>query len=190
MSGNFRKGALIAVTVLVGTLTGVFLAKDRAPEIPSGQSMTPQDANAFATQLLAMSFPDSHGVNQPLRQWQGKWLVINFWATWCTPCRQEVPEFSRLQTQYAAKGIQFVGIALDSAEKVADYSRQHPVAYPLLIASEAPMAVIRGLGNAPAGLPFTVIVDREGRLLRSWLGIWKPDALEPVLADFAQKSQQ
>jgi peroxiredoxin len=97
-----------------------------------------------------------------------------------------MPEFSLLQKKYAAKNIKFVGIALDSADKVADYSRQSPVAYPLLIANEAPMSIIRGLGNVPGGLPFTVIIDRDGKLYRSWLGIWKSDLLEPVLAELPQ----
>lgn len=182
---NFYKKVLIVAALLLGTLIGVFLARDRLPPA-SNQNVTPHDANSFAAQLLSMSFPDAQGVMQPLRQWQGKWLVVNFWATWCTPCRKEMPEFSLLQKKYAAKNIKFVGIALDSADKVADYSRQSPVAYPLLIANEAPMSIIRGLGNAPGGLPFTVIIDRDGKLYRSWLGIWKSDLLEPVLADLPQ----
>ena len=177
-----RRIALIVAILLAGVLIGVFLARDR-PRNASSQEVTPPDAQPFTAQLLALTLPDTQGVMQPLRQWQGKLLVVNFWATWCAPCREEMPEFSLLQQKYAVKGVQFVGIALDSADNVTDYSRQRPVAYPLLIANLAPMPIMMGLGNSSAGLPFTVILDRDSKLVRSRLGPWKAAALELVLAD-------
>jgi thiol-disulfide isomerase/thioredoxin len=84
--------------------------------------------------LFASHLNDPAGHSNSLLQWQGKTLVVNFWATWCPPCREEMPAFSRLQERYAAQGVQFVGIALDSVENVR--TRMHalsPVSYPLLI---------------------------------------------------------
>jgi len=184
-----RRTALIAVVLLASVLIGIFLARDRSRNA-SSQDVTPLDAKPFTAQLLALTLPDTHGVMQPLRQWQGKLLVVNFWATWCAPCREEMPAFSQLQQKYAAKGVQFVGIALDSADKVIEYSRQRPATYPLLVANYAPMPIMMGLGNSSAGLPFTVIVDREGKLVRSWLGPWKATALETALADLAQPANK
>lgn len=177
-----RRIALIVAVLLAGMLIGIFLARDR-PRNASSQDVTPSDVKPFTAQLLALTLPDTQGVMQPLQQWQGKLLVVNFWATWCAPCREEMPAFSLLQKKYAANGVQFVGIALDSADKVTDYSHQRPAAYPLLIANLAPMPIMIGLGNSSGGLPFTVILDRDGKLVRSRLGPWKAAALEPVLAD-------
>jgi thiol-disulfide isomerase/thioredoxin len=180
-----RRNSLIAALLLAEALIGISLAGGCSRNV-STQDVTPSDAMPFTAQLLAQTLPDVHGVMQPLRQWQGKLLVVNFWATWCSPCREEMPEFSRLQSKHAAKGVQFVGIALDSADKVTDFSRQRPVVYPLLIASHTTMPIMKGLGNTPAGLPFTVIIDRHGKLVRSWLGPWNAVELEAVLTSLAQ----
>ena len=180
---NHRRIALIVAVLLAGLVSGIFLAREGRWRNVSSQDVTPFDAKPFTAQLLALTLPDTHGVMQPLRQWQGKLLVVNFWATWCAPCREEMPAFSQLQKKYAAKGVQFVGIALDSVDKVKDYSLQRPAAYPLLAANYTPMPIMTGLGNLSVGLPFTVIIDRDGKLVQSWVGQWKAVALEPVLID-------
>src|SRR3954454_3608650 len=90
-------------------------------------------SGASGSTLLAVSLPDERGVSQALEQWRGKVLVVNFWATWCAPCRDEMPEFVRAQTELGAKGLQFVGIAVDDQEKVAPFVREIGLNYPALI---------------------------------------------------------
>ena len=117
------------------------------------------------SQILSKPLADTEGGRQSLMQWQGKILVINFWATWCPPCREEMPAFSRLQRVYDVNSVQFVGISQDSAENVINYSRQHPVSYPLLIAMDEGLEMSRLLGNSSLVLPYTIVFDTQ-RVIR------------------------
>ena len=81
---------------------------------------SPRDAAA----LLSLSLPDTSGRQQSLAQWRGKVVVVNFWATWCVPCREEMPEFVKIQHELGPRGLQFVGIAIDQAEKVEQFARE------------------------------------------------------------------
>src|SRR6202162_2460464 len=86
-----------------------------------------------ATALLELSLPDIQGTPQSLRQWRGKVLVGNFWATWCGPCREEMPEFVRAQRELGPRGLQFVGIAVDQPDKVVQFAKALDLNYPALI---------------------------------------------------------
>lgn len=129
---------------------------------------TPQARTAFA--LTALTLPDTSGVNQPLSQWRGKILVVNFWATWCPPCREEMPAFSRLAEKHAANGVQFVGISIDTLNNVLDFQKRTPVSYPLLIGTMDTVQNTILLGNNAQALPFTAIFDRAGVLHSVKLG--------------------
>lgn len=107
---------------------------------------------------------------QSLEQWKGKVLVINFWATWCGPCKEEMPEFSRVSERYAGKEVQFVGIGIDSVDNIAKFAQQYPVAYPLLAGENDAIQVSAALGNKIMALPFTAILDRKGAVSRVKLG--------------------
>lgn len=140
-----------------------------------------------AQQLLATTLPNPAGDGQALAQWRGKILVVNFWATWCAPCREEMPAFSRLQSKHAANGVQFVGIAFDSHDAVAEFSRQIPVSYPLLIGGGDTRELMKTLGNGPAGLPFTIILDRTGKPLHAKLGRYEEADLDARLQGILQR---
>ena len=139
-----------------------------------------------ARQLLALTLPDSDGKAQALQQWQGKILVVNFWATWCPPCREDMPGFSRLQSQLEGNGVQFVGIGIDSASKINEFSKTTPVSYPLLVGSPGLMEIMSLLGNEAGGLPFTVVFGRDGHQEQSRLGIWKEAELQALLGKLSQ----
>ena len=176
--------ALVAVVALAATAAGVFVADRNTPE--QGDSGPAPDKSMATRQLLALTLPDAGAVSQSMSQWRGKLLVVNFWATWCSPCREEMPGFSRLQQKFADKGVQFVGIAFDDADKVQQYSVQTPVSYPLLIGASGLLPITAGLGNLAGGLPFTVLIGRDGSLLDTRLGIWKEDAFEAMLLELTQ----
>lgn len=178
--------ALIAGVASVAAAAGFMVATFNNQELTKQSGTSPDKVKAATSRLLAMTLPDAGAVAQDLRQWQGKILVLNFWATWCSPCREEMPGFSRLQAKYAAKGVQFVGIAFDSADKVKEFSTLTPVTYPLLIGTSALMPVTADLGDAAGGLPFTVIIGRDGSLLQTRLGLWKEAALETILVDLTK----
>jgi thiol-disulfide isomerase/thioredoxin len=135
-----------------------------------------------ATTLLALTLPDPAGREESLAQWRGKLLIVNFWATWCAPCREEMPEFVRLQGEYGAKGLQFVGIAVDDADKVRQFSKEIGLNYPALIGGYGAMELSRALGNRVMALPFTIVVGRDGKVEFTQLGPLKHDQLRRIIS--------
>ncbi|MGO9445311.1 MAG: TlpA family protein disulfide reductase [Thiobacillaceae bacterium] len=131
--------------------------------------------------ILAAAFPDLNGERQPLSQWRGKVLVLNFWATWCPPCRQEIPGFMKLQRELADSGVQFVGIALDQADNVNNFARQLGINYPLLLGGDAAFELQSRLGNRSGGLPFTVVVNAMGRPVGRHVGALSAEQLRALL---------
>jgi thiol-disulfide isomerase/thioredoxin len=135
--------------------------------------------------VLAMVLPDADGREQALAQWRGKVLVVNFWATWCAPCREEMPQFVAAQARDGAKGVQFVGIAVDDVDKVRVFARELGLNYPTLIGGYGAIELSRTLGNDLAALPFTIVLDRQGRVVHTQLGPLKAARLDSLLADLA-----
>jgi thiol-disulfide isomerase/thioredoxin len=138
-------------------------------------------ARAALARLQAVNLPDVAGQTQPMAQWQGKTVVVNFWATWCPPCRQEMPGFSRLQEKFGDKGVQFVGIGVDSPSAIKEYALQNPMAYPLLIGGSTALDLLRQLGNPTAALPYTLVLDASGKPIFSKLGMVDELSLEKRL---------
>lgn len=136
---------------------------------------------AQAEQLPELHYPDLEGKLRSTREWQDKVLVLNFWATWCPPCREETPLFVELQDEYAAKGVQFVGLAIDDKQAVVDFTDSYGVAYPVLLGDLEAMAVSKQLGNRFQGLPFTLIVAPGGQIAVRHFGGIKREQIEPVL---------
>jgi thiol-disulfide isomerase/thioredoxin len=139
------------------------------------------DAPRDASALLGISLPDIAGQQQSLGQWRGKVVVVNFWATWCAPCREEMPEFVRAQSELGSKGLQFVGIAVDQPDKVDQFARELGVNYPVLIGGYGAIELSKTLGNRLTALPFTIIVDRQGQVAHTQLGPLKPDQLRSII---------
>ena len=131
--------------------------------------------------VLGMMLPDLDGRQTALAQWRGKVLIVNFWATWCGPCREEMPRFVEVQKRDAAKGVQFVGIAVDQADKVRDYAREIGLNYPALIGGFGAIELSKALGNELSALPFTIVLDRSGSVVHTQLGPLKAAQLDDLL---------
>lgn len=131
--------------------------------------------------LWGASFPDLSGKARPLREWRGRVVVVNFWATWCEPCREEIPLLMATRDRHREKELEVLGIALDNAAKVAEYARSFKINYPVLLAEAAGLDLMRQLGNKSGGLPYTVIADRSGSLAERKLGALKGEELERML---------
>jgi len=114
--------------------------------------------------------PDLAGRIQNLSQWQGRVLVLNFWAPWCPPCRKEIPDFIRLQERHGKAGLQFVGVALDDPDKVAAFVDKTGINYPILLGGEDGSALSMAAGNRLGGLPFTAVFDRRGNAVATLTG--------------------
>lgn len=136
-----------------------------------------------ASTLLALSLPDTSGHQEALSQWKGKVLVVNFWATWCAPCREEMPEFVKAQAELGPRGLQFVGIAVDEPDKAERFAQELGVNYPVLIGGYGAIELSRTLGNRVVALPFTIVVDRHGRVAQTHLGPLKPSELRAIVTN-------
>jgi peroxiredoxin len=128
-----------------------------------------------------VSLPDTKGKETPLAQWKGKVVVVNFWATWCVPCREEMPEFVVTQRELGGRGVQFVGIAIDQPDKIDAFAAELNLNYPALVGGFGAIELSKTLGNRYGALPFTVIVDRAGRVAHTQLGRLKEPQLRTIL---------
>ncbi|MEJ2173353.1 MAG: TlpA disulfide reductase family protein [bacterium] len=134
-----------------------------------------------AAELLATPMPDLSGRTRRVSDWQGKVVICNFWATWCAPCREEIPMLVDLRAQYAAQGFEVLGIAVDNAANVREFAAKYLISYPVLIAEAGGLDLIRKLGNTAGALPFTVTLDRQGEILSRKLGILRRGEIEPKI---------
>ena len=132
--------------------------------------------------LASARFADLQGKARALSEWRGKVVVVNFWATWCAPCLEEIPLLMTVRRAQAGRGVEIVGIAVDQASKVGEFAAKLKIDYPILLADTGGLDLIRDLGNKSAGLPFTVFLDRAGNVARTKLGILKQPELDSVLA--------
>ncbi len=175
MPAHRRKLFLVGlVAASIALLAGIYAGSRRSSALPA------ISADAVA-RLFASRLDDSNGQPTSFAKWQGKTLVVNFWATWCPPCREEMPAFSRLHDRYAVRGIQFVGIALDSADSVRAFAKDLPVSYPLLIGGVEGGALARDLGNSSLSLPYTVLLSPAGEVRLVRTGFLPESELEPAL---------
>ena len=146
----------------------------------SGPQIGPQ-ADAAVNQLFAMELTGPAGEPMPMSQFRNKRLVVNFWATWCPPCVEEMPELSEMASEMAAQDVTFVGIAIDQPPNVARFLQKVPVSYPIVIAGSAGLGMVTALGNAQGGLPFTLVLDTDGQIRKRYLGKVEMADLRQVL---------
>ncbi len=109
--------------------------------------------------------------------------MVNFWATWCAPCRDEMPQFVRAQGEFGQRGLQFVGIAVDEPAKVRQFAQEIGLNYPALIGGFGAMELSKVYGNRLMALPFTVVVDRSGRIVHTQLGPLAPVKLHSIVKE-------
>jgi len=166
--------ALAALAILFAAAGFLYYQWRSGPDLP--------DPAAAGQKLLAASLKGLDDRSQALDQWRGQVLVVNFWATWCAPCREEIPVFIQVQDRYRARGVQCVGIAIDQPERVRPYASEMGINYPLLVGGIETMEFAREIGNRAGVLPFTLVLDRSGRVAATHIGTYSVDALDKTLA--------
>ncbi|HSE01877.1 MAG TPA: TlpA disulfide reductase family protein [Burkholderiales bacterium] len=139
------------------------------------------DTQEVVERVLKARLVDVKGATGSLEQWRGSVLVVNYWATWCAPCREEIPVFVRLQERYGSRGLQFVGIAIDQPDKVAEFAREFRINYPLLLGGVDAIELLRQVGNRAGVLPYTLVIDRKGVLVSRESGGLKEVRLEHLI---------
>ena len=187
-----------AVVVLVCIWAGARLYIMRVPEpggiaVPAGRAGAPDPSDAVRpgsentdpawphpkvpARLPDFSLSDLAGQPTPIMRWSGKSLVINFWATWCAPCRREIPMLESLALEWAGRDITVVGIAVDYRDKVVDFAREFKIDYPLLIGEQDALEVAAKFGMDSPAFPFTVFTDRRGEVVALIVGeLHRPQA--------------
>jgi thiol-disulfide isomerase/thioredoxin len=175
-----RTNVLIVVIAIAGAVAG-FLAGGWLRPLPISSS--PQPALKVGDPAPAVRRPDVRGAPRTLDEWRGKLVLVNFWASWCEPCREEMPLLARTQQRLAAKGLQIVGIANDSADATRAFLAHTPVDYPILIDDPAAGEDLpEAFGDAQGVLPFTVLIGRDGRVLAHRAGRFTQASLDSWLA--------
>jgi len=129
---------------------------------------------------------DLTGKMRSTDEWKNKVMVLNFWATWCPPCVKEIPFFTQLQEKYAQQGLQFVGIAIDSAKNVRQFIKLIEINYPVLVEEQKAIRIAESLGNQSGILPFTVVVNRDGEIITRHLGEFTQQDVELLLMPLLQ----
>ncbi len=137
------------------------------------------------TQRSDFARPDDHGQLRRLAEWNGKLIALNFWASWCGPCREEMPLFERAAQRHAERGLAVIGVAVDHADATREYLRKHPVAYPILVDEpQNGSDLSTTYGNNRRVLPYTVLIGRDGRIVAQHFGNFNESALEAWLKPY------
>jgi thiol-disulfide isomerase/thioredoxin len=131
--------------------------------------------------LPALTLPDLAGHNRSLADFRGHPLIVNFWASWCEPCRREIPLLQELRRRYAADGLEVLGIAIDFKPAVTDFLRTTPIHYPILLGEQRGLEAVEQFGMQPV-LPFSVFADRRGRIVALKIGELHKDEADTILA--------
>jgi len=171
-----RNGMIVAAVAVAAAGAGLLVAR-KQPADPSA----PQSQIQSGAALAALKLADLDGKTRTLAEWKDRVVVVNFWATWCAPCREEMPEFSHISQEYAAKGVQFVGIGIDTPVNVKKFMTETPVAYPLVVGAGDAMQAAATIGNNLMALPFTAVLDRQGQVVQTKLGKMKRPELEAAI---------
>jgi len=162
--------ALLVSVLASGFLLSSYL-KGQASGAPANQSARRPD----------FTLNDLKNAPHHVGEWDGKVLVVNFWATWCPPCRKEIPQFIALQQKFGTRGIQFLGIAIDDAQAVGEFVQSLQFNYPILVGDQDAIDVAKTYGNLIGALSYTVVVDRKGTIVLTHQGELSGHQLEQVI---------
>ncbi len=174
-------GAVALISMVAGVLAAQWLQGDKSTPIQTERQVgIPEIRPDFSLNSL-------EGDRRSLSEWDGNIILLNFWATWCPPCRKEMPDFIELREQLESEPFEIIGVAIDQAEPVQDFVDEIGVEYPILLAELEGLTIMREYGNQLTTLPYTVVIDRNQRIIKTFrTEVTKEDVLEiiqPLLSD-------
>ena len=193
MQAMKRRTVLLGVgglTAIAASGWGAWRASSRSAPAANravGASVEPARANANPLALFNARLPGLDGQEVLLSALKGRLVVVNFWATWCAPCVQEMPHLDSMAKELPE--VKFVGIGIDTAQNISQFVAKMPVTYQLLVAGHAGIAMVRELGNSAGGLPFTLLFDANGSIFDSILGQVEPTDLRQRIERLVTKSK-
>jgi thiol-disulfide isomerase/thioredoxin len=172
------KNVALIIALAIAAAAGYFAY------VRSVEPTVPQASTVPSSAALEFILPDLSGQPRKFSEWQGKARIVNFWATWCAPCRREIPLLKQTQTAQAANNLQIIGIAVDFPEDVAAYAEEAQFNYPILVGQEEAMAAAEASGVEFIGMPFTLIVSPDGELLNAHMGEIVASHIEIIVGVF------
>ena len=171
---------LIFGVALLALMAGALFYAARIP-VQVEAPPPPQPAKLEVATHPAFSLPDLDGTAREFAEWDGKHRLLNFWATWCAPCRREIPLLVAFQEQHGDAGFQVLGIAVDFPEQVASYAEQTEFNYPILVGQQDAMAVAESSGIEFIGMPFTMFVASDGEYIGAYIGELHQSHLDDIV---------
>jgi len=158
------KNTLIFIIAIILAGTGGYVLQKHLSE--------KQIANkpAIGIQRPEFAAMDLDGTIRNIKEWDGQIILLNFWATWCPPCKKEIPDFIDLQQAYGDQGLQIIGISIDSEEATREFAEIVGINYPIMAVQTEGVMLAKRYGNAAGALPYTVIINRDGEISNTIMG--------------------
>jgi thiol-disulfide isomerase/thioredoxin len=172
---NIAIGLLLIAIATAGYLLQIYL-----------QPAAPPPAGTLAESKLDFTLADLQGKPRQLSEWRGQALLVNFWATWCAPCRREIPLLKQTQARQAENHLQIIGVAVDFREQVEIYAKDAEFNYPILIGQEDAMAAAEASGIEFVGMPFTLVVAADGSMIKAHVGEIRAEHIEQIVSVVAR----
>lgn len=166
------KTTLLIITLAIAAAVAGFLAQQYMNQKPENHRP-------------AFELPDTEGRMRHIGEWDGQVILLNFWASWCPPCREELPDFVRLYEDYRDKGFMVVGVGIDKRQDLVDFMNTMGVEYPVMVSETEGINIAQAYGNNVGALPYSVIIDREGRIVETHISLLTYEdvarAIKPLL---------
>ena len=170
---NRENTAILAVAVLAAALGGWLQHESRLAHVPAGVTVAQVGQPA-----PALNLPDLRGITHTLADYRGRRVLLNFWASWCGPCLEELPALDQAQAKFGENGAIVLGIAMDDPARVRTFLAEHPVRYPILLGSLASPSTSLIFGDTGEILPYSVLIDADGRVIATQRGPLSPAVLK------------
>jgi thiol-disulfide isomerase/thioredoxin len=183
MTPGRREALILGAAGVAAAAAGFLVGPVLTQSTGEGKGQGPRSEDDV---LRSITLADLAGKPRRLDEWLGRVLVCNFWATWCAPCREEIPMLMLEREKYKESGVEIVGIAIDNGAKVGEFAASLKITYPILLAEADGLDLMRKLGNTSGGLPYTVVVDRRGTFVHRKLGAMREADLDGILGRLAR----
>jgi thiol-disulfide isomerase/thioredoxin len=182
-----NKGVMIVVAVAIAAALGFFAQRKlqstdapQAVQVPAPEAPAAEPQPSVPDTLPTIELTDRDGKKRKLSEWAGQPVVVNFWATWCGPCRREIPLLNKVHAERAKQKVEIIGIAVDFRDDVLAYAQKTPISYPLLIGEEDGLAAVQAFGMQP-NFPFTAFADSKQRLVALKVGELHQEDIDLIL---------
>jgi len=183
-----HRSFLIFAVAFIALMAGVLFYAARIP-VETAAPVTaaePEEDSGDAPVYPSFALMDIDGAEREFAEWHGKHRLLNFWATWCAPCRREIPLLKAFQDEHGEAGFQIIGIAVDFPDQVAAYAEEAEFNYPILVGQQDAMAVAETSGIEFIGMPFTMIVAADGEFLSAYIGELHEQHLDDIVKILAR----